>query len=111
LQDHISGQWRTSPDPVSALTEKLGEEYGEFCAQRDPAELFDLLDVIMELRVLLDPLREHGNAHFRKRERLGGFSRHQEWHPDPVLDLWKVWEGGPVNEEEDRQVRSQGQVP
>jgi predicted house-cleaning noncanonical NTP pyrophosphatase (MazG superfamily) len=86
LKDQISGQWRTSPDPVGALVKKLGEEYGEFCEDRDPGELYDLLDVLMELRFILDPLREHRDAHFAKRRILGSFSAHLEWHPNPELD-------------------------
>jgi predicted house-cleaning noncanonical NTP pyrophosphatase (MazG superfamily) len=88
LQGKVSGAWRVSPDPVGALVAKLGEEYGEFAPDRDPAELYDLLDAIMELRVLLDPLREYRDRHFAKRKLMGAFSRHLEWHPDPGLDLW-----------------------
>lgn len=77
----IPGTFRVSPDPVSSLIVKLGEEYGEFCGDRDPAELFDMLDAIMELRVILDPLREARDAHREKRARLGGFSAHLEWQP------------------------------
>lgn len=87
LRGRISGQWRVSPDPVGALVTKLGEEYGEFAKDRDPGELFDMLDAIMELRAILDPLREHRDAHLIKKAKWGGFGAHLEWHPDPELDI------------------------
>ena len=93
LEGHISGEWRTAPDPVSSLTAKLGEEYGEFAEDRDPAELYDLLDVIMELRAVLDPLRGYRDAHLRKKERLGSFSSHLEWNPLPGLS-WEDLDAG-----------------
>jgi predicted house-cleaning noncanonical NTP pyrophosphatase (MazG superfamily) len=48
----VSGQWRTSPDPVSALVRKVGEEYLEYIEHFDPAELFDLRDVVQALLAL-----------------------------------------------------------
>lgn len=83
LAHGISGQWRTSPDPVGALTAKLGEEYGEFAAERNPAELYDLLDVLNELIMMTDPDLDHLDAHEVKVSRLGTFSAHLEWSPVP----------------------------
>jgi hypothetical protein len=51
----VSGQWRTSPDPLSALLRKLFEELGEYAEAGDPAELYDLSDVLERLLVLTDP--------------------------------------------------------
>jgi predicted house-cleaning noncanonical NTP pyrophosphatase (MazG superfamily) len=51
----VSGQWRTSPDPVSALLRKLYEEAGEYAEHWDPAELYDLADVLDRLILLADP--------------------------------------------------------
>ncbi len=87
LEDLISGSWRISPDPVSMLVAKLGEEYGEFSADRDPAELFDLLDVVDELICLLDPHLAYALEHEVKVEKLGRFGTHLEWHPNPHITL------------------------
>jgi predicted house-cleaning noncanonical NTP pyrophosphatase (MazG superfamily) len=81
LQDKISGQWRISPDPVSSLLKKLGEEYGELIGERNPAELYDVLDVLDELISLMDPGLALGLAHQDKLDRFGDFSSHLEWHP------------------------------
>ena len=51
----VSGQWRTSPDPASALVRKVGEEYLEYIEHFDPAELFDLRDVVRALLEFTDP--------------------------------------------------------
>ena len=83
----VSGQWRISPDPVSALTKKLGEEYGEFCENRDPGELYDLLDVVNELISLLDADDAACAAHLGKVRIVGMFSDHVEWHPNPDIEL------------------------
>jgi predicted house-cleaning noncanonical NTP pyrophosphatase (MazG superfamily) len=88
LGNHISGQWRTSPDAVGALTKKLGEEYGEFAEHRDPAELYDLIDVIHELLNLLDEEGAAEHEHNIKTAHIGFFNQHQEWHPNPKL----TWE-------------------
>jgi predicted house-cleaning noncanonical NTP pyrophosphatase (MazG superfamily) len=77
----ISGRWRTSPDPVSALTRKLAEEYGEYAEHRDPGELMDMLDVIGELLHLLDPGWAVHDVHVAKRVRNGVFRAHLEWSP------------------------------
>lgn len=79
----ISGAWRSSPDPVSSLIKKLGEEYSELVEERDPAELYDVLDVLNELIVLMDPHLEAAEAHALKQERLGFFTAHLEWNPRP----------------------------
>lgn len=85
LADHISGSWRTAPDPVSSLVKKLGEEYSELNEGRDWAELYDLLDVLRELIAITDPDGKYQQAHQRKTDRMGGFSAHLEWHPNPQL--------------------------
>ncbi len=91
LKEHVSGQWRTSPDPIGALVKKLGEEYGEFAENRDPGELYDLLDVLHELIELLDPDMKTEKIHREKFAKMGGFSAHREWHPNPDLNLWETW--------------------
>ena len=92
LEGQISGQWRTSPDPVGALVKKLGEEYGEFAESRNPGELYDLIDVVHELLNLLDEEGAAEHEHDIKTSHLGFFNAHQEWHPNPGLNLWKTWE-------------------
>ena len=79
----ISGSWRTSSDPVAALTKKLFEEAGEFAEQHDPGELYDLWDVVNELIRLTDPTGDHEVDHARKVNRLGRFRSHVEWSPVP----------------------------
>lgn len=91
FKDKISGSWRISPDPVGALVKKLGEEYGEFCENRDPAELHDIWDVLEELTSLLDKDAETARRHQLKLDKMGGFGDHLEWHPDPEIDLWREW--------------------
>jgi predicted house-cleaning noncanonical NTP pyrophosphatase (MazG superfamily) len=105
MQGRISGTWRTSPDPAGSLVRKLGEEYGEFAKDRDPGELYDLLDVIGELAVLLDPFGEAQEYHEAKTALMGLFGNHLEWHPE----LLPRFEGDAVNEE-DRGVRAQEEV-
>ena len=94
LEGHINGQWRISPDPVSALTKKLGEEYGEFAENRDPEELYDLIDVIHELLNLLDEEGAAEHEHSIKTSHAGFFHNHLEWHPNPAL----TWENAGRNE-------------
>jgi predicted house-cleaning noncanonical NTP pyrophosphatase (MazG superfamily) len=79
----VSGRWRKSPDPVSALTRKLFEEAGEFAEQRDPAELYDLLDVINALLEQLDLHHDVSAEHAQKVARFGGFITLTEWTPLP----------------------------
>jgi len=83
LDGLISGCWRTAPDPVSSLIKKVGEEYSELVENRDPGELYDLLDVLNELIVLMDPHLAAAQAHEQKQERMGFFVTHLEWHPLP----------------------------
>lgn len=83
LSHGISGSWRVSPDPVGALVRKLAEEYGEFAENRDPGELYDILDVLNELIMQADPELEHLEAHEKKVSSVGAFFTHLEWNPDP----------------------------
>lgn len=85
LESVISGSWRTAPDPVSSLIKKLGEEYSELCEDRDPGELYDIMDVVQELIVLLDGGGACRKAHVQKVLRLGLFGDHLEWHPNPEI--------------------------
>lgn len=122
LESVISGSWRVAADPVSVLVTKLGEEYGEFASDRDPSELYDLLDVLDELVALLDPHLEYAMEHELKTERLGRFSSHLEWHPNPYI-TWGDLEGadtlsasdlkdGAMNEQEEAaDLRTQEEVP
>lgn len=80
----VSGQWRVSPEPQSALVRKIFEEAGEYAEARDPAELFDLLDVVQALIALDDPSGEMATAHRAKAEEMGSFSRFAEWCPVPA---------------------------
>lgn len=122
FHDQLSGGWRTSPDPVASLITKLGEEYGEFAGSHDPAELFDLMDVLEELICLLDPHLVYALEHEVKTERLGRFGTHLEWSPVP----YTTWEGlevadtlsgsepkdGAMNEQEEAaDLRTQEEVP
>lgn len=79
----VSGQWREAPDPVRALRGKIGEEYGEYAAEGDPAELFDLLDVVARLIQLADPDGVAAAAHAAKVKEMGGFEDLIEWCPVP----------------------------
>lgn len=85
--DGISGQWRVSADPVTGLARKLVEESVEFMESRDPDELYDLRDVLMELIGLLDPEGQVDRAHEEKILRYGLFGRHVEWTPMPTGEL------------------------
>jgi hypothetical protein len=67
-RDHgVSGTWRSSPDPVAALKRKAGEEILEFAEARDPAELFDIEDVLRALIFLADPEGEAARQHVENR--------------------------------------------
>jgi predicted house-cleaning noncanonical NTP pyrophosphatase (MazG superfamily) len=83
----ISGQWRISPDPPGALAGKVLEEFREYAFEqpghRDPAELYDLLDVVQALIGLEDPLGEFAALHRAKVEEMGGFTKFIEWCPVP----------------------------
>lgn len=80
----VSGQWRTSPDPGAALIRKVFEEAGEYAEDHDPAELYDLLDVLQALIRLADPDGRYAAAHEAKVADLGGFTRYAEWTPLPA---------------------------
>lgn len=80
----VSGQWRISPDPVSALLRKIFEEAGEYAEYRDPAELFDLRDVVDRLIDLADPGGLAELAHADKITEQGLFERLAEWTPVPA---------------------------
>jgi len=79
----VSGEWRTSPDPRSALLKKIFEEAGEYAEHRDPVELYDLIDVVRTLIRLEDPLGEVGAGHRAKTAVMGGFGQFIEWCPVP----------------------------
>jgi predicted house-cleaning noncanonical NTP pyrophosphatase (MazG superfamily) len=84
----VSGQWRTSPDPASALLRKIFEEAGEYAEHRDPGELYDLLDVVQAAIGLRDPDGKYAARHRAKVAEMGGFTRFAEWCPvPPVIDL------------------------
>jgi predicted house-cleaning noncanonical NTP pyrophosphatase (MazG superfamily) len=80
----VSGQWRASPHPASALLKKIFEEAGEYAEHRDLAELFDLLDVVETLIRLADPAGEHAARHREKVAEMGGFEHFTEWCPVPA---------------------------
>lgn len=82
----VSGQWRTSPDPASALLRKIFEEAGEYAEHRDPGELYDLLDVVQTLIDLTDSDLEAHYAHQAKVARMGGFVDLVEWNPVPPAE-------------------------
>lgn len=88
----VSGEWRISPDPRSALLRKVFEEAGEYAEHRDPAELFDLLDVVLALITLDDPGGEFSAGHRVKVAKMGGFDRFIEWCPVPELAAEKITE-------------------
>jgi predicted house-cleaning noncanonical NTP pyrophosphatase (MazG superfamily) len=80
----VSGQWRTSPDPQGALRKKIFEEGGEYAEHGDPAELYDLLDVVQALIELEDPDGEFSARHRAKVGQMGGFEWFVEWCPVPA---------------------------
>jgi predicted house-cleaning noncanonical NTP pyrophosphatase (MazG superfamily) len=82
----VSGRWRASPDPRSSLLRKIFEEAGEYAEARDPAELFDLLDVVQALIDLDDPEGKVNARHRVKVAEMGGFSRFAEWCPVPAAE-------------------------
>ena len=80
----VSGQWRRSPDPASALLRKIFEEAGEYAEHRDIGELYDLLDVVQALIGLRDPGAVAWKEHQYKIGELGGFGDLIEWTPVPA---------------------------
>lgn len=79
----VSGQWHTSPDPAASLRRKIFEEAGEYAEAWDPAELYDLFDVVVALIPLEDPRGTFGREHAAKVAEMGGFTRFTEWCPVP----------------------------
>jgi predicted house-cleaning noncanonical NTP pyrophosphatase (MazG superfamily) len=79
----VSGQWRVSPDPAAALRRKLLEEALEYAEHDDPAELYDVLDVVQALIDLADPDETAAMAHDRKVAKFGRFDKFIEWSPVP----------------------------
>ena len=80
----VSGQWRTSPDPRAALRRKIFEEAGEYAEHGDPAELYDLLNVVQALIDMEDPDGTLNAQHAAKVALLGGFTQFVEWTPVPA---------------------------
>lgn len=81
----ISGVWRPSADPIAGLTKKLFEEAAEFAESKDPAELWDLYDVLTELMVRTGADEEAERLmHLAKLEESGGFTKAIEWTPVPA---------------------------
>ena len=86
----VSGQWRTALYPRSALLRKIFEEAGEYAEHRNPAELYDLLDVVQAAIGLADPDGRFAAAHEAKITEMGGFSHFTEWTPVPASSAdWK----------------------
>lgn len=83
----VSGQWRKSPDPESALLKKIFEEAGEYAENRDAAKLYDLLDVVQRLIDINDPDGDLNAKHRAKVHELGGFELLVEWTPLPGRGL------------------------
>ena len=79
----VSGQWRISSDPAAALGRKIFEEAAEYAEQHDPAELYDLLEVVQALISVADPCGRHAAVHQAKTAALGGFTKFIEWTPVP----------------------------
>jgi NTP pyrophosphatase (non-canonical NTP hydrolase) len=86
----VPGQWRICKTPVASLAKKLNEELGELAeelikgdAAAAAGELYDLLDAVGELILLLDPAGAAASAHKAKVGEFGQFSRHIEWSPVP----------------------------
>lgn len=84
----VSGQWRGSPHPKTALLKKIFEEAGEYAESLDPEELYDLRDVIDRLVYLVDADGSAWKRHVEKAARLGMFNALVEWTPVPkdVID-------------------------
>ena len=79
----VSGQWRVSPDPLRALARKLGEEALEYAESLDPAELYDLFDVLAAAMTRADPDGRAAAAHWAKTQEFGTFGACTEWTPVP----------------------------
>lgn len=79
----VSGQWRKSPDPESALLKKIFEEAGEYVENRDPEELYDLLEVVHRLLAIVDRTFVAAGRHSKKVALMGKFTELIEWTPVP----------------------------
>jgi hypothetical protein len=82
-KDQIPGRFRVSPAPEAALRRKLLEELGEYLEHLDPAELYDMYDVLDRLIYIVDPDGTHERRHEDEKVRTWGrFSQLLEWRPD-----------------------------
>jgi len=81
----VSGTWRTAGrgEAIRALGRKLTEEALEFLENEDPAELFDVGDVLDELLRLTSPGPGLVAAHNAKVAEHGRFRQHVMWSPMP----------------------------
>lgn len=61
----------------------LAAKAGAYAEFRDPAELYDLLDMVLRLLDLVDPVAHSAWAHRRKVAQMGGFENLVEWCPVP----------------------------
>jgi predicted house-cleaning noncanonical NTP pyrophosphatase (MazG superfamily) len=82
----VSGVWRPAANAVHGLLKKIFEEAGEYAEHLDPAELYDLLDVVEALIDRVDPAGKHAAAHAEKVTLKGAFSKGIEWSPNPNPD-------------------------
>lgn len=87
----VSGQWRKSPDPRGALLKKIFEEAGEYAENQDPAELYDLLEVVHRLLAIVDPAFAAAGSHSKKMQILGKFTELIEWTPVPPDSIDEVY--------------------
>jgi predicted house-cleaning noncanonical NTP pyrophosphatase (MazG superfamily) len=87
----VSGRWTRVPQHavVPLLRQKLLEELGEYLGypDGDPAELYDLLDVLYALIREEDPHQVLAIEHHEKVVTLGGFGvpgYYTQWDPVPT---------------------------
>jgi hypothetical protein len=90
-ENGVSGQWRTSRNPIASCARKIAEEYGEWVGEqgedsplRGADELYDLRDVLDRLIELADPAGVAAEAHRAKVAALGEFEFLIEWSPVPA---------------------------
>lgn len=91
----VSGQWSTAVSPPRALLRKIFEEAGEYAENRDPAELYDLLDVVQAAIGLADPAGDYAAVHEAKVAKMGGFRKFAVWTPVPASSA--DWSPGTVS--------------
>jgi predicted house-cleaning noncanonical NTP pyrophosphatase (MazG superfamily) len=79
----VSGTWKRAEDfdAVYLLLKKIFEEAGEYAESMNPAELYDLLDVIYRTLELTDADRAHAAAHAQKVAQYGMFDTLTIWSP------------------------------